>query len=296
MKKCKKMSALYSGGGHAPAEVQFRNAMLDAGLVTDEPLIANGEIHRFKNEGDRKKNAWYVLHHDHGAAGDWKLDIKITWTANKSMDPGDRRKLRQRIKTAQRQHRQTRKQQHAEAAARALEIWNAASPAEYHDYLLKKAIEPHGARTWGAFLLVPLMTKNRIWSLQSIRSYGRKKFMPGGRTKGCYYLLGERTPRIWIAEGFATAGTLREATGDCTCCAFTAYNLAAVCKALWLRWPDSELVIAADEDPVGLAQGEEAMYAGHAVRMVSPGDSGMDWNDYGRRHGLTRLREELTHG
>lgn len=287
------MSALYSGGGYVHAEVEFRNAMYDAGLVTDEPLIADGLIHRFKNEGDRKKNGWYVLHPDHGAAGDWKLDIQITWTAHKSMDPADRRKLRQRIKTAQRQHRQTRKQQHAEAAARALEIWNAAHPAEYHDYLLDKAIQPHGVRTWGAFLLVPLMTETKIWSLQSIRPNGRKKFMPGGRTKGCYYLLGSPTPRIFVAEGFATSASIREATGDCTCCAFNAYNLAEVCAALWKRWPDTELVIAADQDPVGLAQGEAAMYAGHAVRMESTGERGLDFNDYAKRYGMSKLREAL---
>jgi hypothetical protein len=55
----------------------FRRAMVDAGLICDELPIANGQIHRFHVEGDRRgfRNGWYILFPDDppaGAFGSWK--------------------------------------------------------------------------------------------------------------------------------------------------------------------------------------------------------------------------------
>nr|MBA4157650.1 hypothetical protein [Gemmatimonadota bacterium] len=78
--------------GAADPEPAFRNAMAAAGLVTSAPIVADGALHRFHVEGDRRgsRNAWYVLHADppiSGAFGSWKLAVSGTWTA------GDRDRL-----------------------------------------------------------------------------------------------------------------------------------------------------------------------------------------------------------
>ncbi len=39
----------------------FRAAMRTAGLEYSGPVIADGRLHRFKTEGDRERNSWYVL-------------------------------------------------------------------------------------------------------------------------------------------------------------------------------------------------------------------------------------------
>jgi putative DNA primase/helicase len=53
---------------------------------------------------------------------------------------------------------------------------------------------------------------------------------------------------IYIAEGFATGAAIHEATGEAAAIAFNAGNLKTVAKALRKKYPNVELVIAADND------------------------------------------------
>ena len=64
--------------------LEFQSAMADAGIFSDEVPIADGQLHRFKADGDKigSKNGWYILFNDGnpaGSFGSWKLDIKETW-------------------------------------------------------------------------------------------------------------------------------------------------------------------------------------------------------------------------
>ena len=79
-------------------------------------------------------------------------------------------------------------------------------------------------------------------SLQFIRDEGEKRFLKGGKTKGCYYPLG-KAPResLYIAEGFATAATIQELTSEAVTVAFNAGNLDSVCA-----FPEKE--ISFDQD------------------------------------------------
>ena len=122
--------------------------------------------------------------------------------------------------------------------------------ASDHPYILKKQIKPHGARQDGdGRLVLPLIdTDGKIWSLQTIDADGGKLFMFGGRKAGCFYMIGDPGERMVIAEGFATASTIREATGLTVVAAFDAGNLETVAKAIRAKWPGSALVIAADDD------------------------------------------------
>ena len=85
-----------------------------------------------------------------------------------------------------------------------------------------------------------------IWSLQTIAPNGAKLFLKGGRKSGLFHLLGEPGDRIVIAEGFATAASIHEATGLPV--VVDRGNLLRVAKAIrgWL--PLSRIVIAADDD------------------------------------------------
>ncbi|MBV5331516.1 hypothetical protein JZU69_03820, partial [bacterium] len=61
-------------------------------------------------------------------------------------------------------------------------------PCTQHPYLELKGIEPHGVKTDGDKLLLPMRTTDgTVHSLQTIAPDGTKMFMPGGRVKGCYF-------------------------------------------------------------------------------------------------------------
>jgi putative DNA primase/helicase len=61
----------------------FPDAIREAGLGSPN-IIAEGEIHRFRCEGDHKdsRNGWYVYYPDGipaGAFGSWKSGLTTTW-------------------------------------------------------------------------------------------------------------------------------------------------------------------------------------------------------------------------
>jgi phage/plasmid primase-like uncharacterized protein len=176
--------------------------------------------------------------------------------------------------------------------------WRAAPPADpNHAYLTQKAIQPHNLRQRDGNLLLPLFdADNRIWNLQTISPTGEKRFLPGSRKKGLYCpILGER-PGIVICEGFATGATVAEATGYMVACAMDCGNLLPVAEMLRGKYPDTDIIIAADNDrhSKGNPGVTKARKAAEAIgaRLVVPefpdGATGTDFNDL---HELLTLEE-----
>ena len=288
---------LYSGAGNATPETQFRNAMYDARLITDVPIIADGNCHRFRNDGDKKENGWYFFHGNYGAFGDWKFDIKGTWSLHKTISKDELRLLRQQINQAKRIRAAEEKAKHKITADLSRQLWKEAEPVKSHPYLTAKGVQPHGVRQHSKYrgaLLVPMRIGDKLWSLERIWSSENKKFMYQGRVNGCFYMLGEPQGRIWIAEGFATAASVREVTGDSVVCAFNAGNMPKVARWLAHQYINEELIIAADHDAKGLSHGHEAMRSGFATYLTYPPIEGYDWNDYQQAQGTERTRKELS--
>ena len=158
---------------------------------------------------------------------------------------------------------------------------------------LRRTTQPHGIRVLEVRLVVPMTIDTHIHSLQFITD-DVKKFMPGGRVKGCYYPIGKITNLIWIAEGFATAATVHEVTGQASVCAFNTGNLAAVTKhfvAMGLQ-----VYIAADNDTAGWEAAGKARLVGAECRVApdfSESQVGTDWNDYCALYGPENTREVL---
>ena len=139
-----------------------------------------------------------------------------------------------------------RKAAQAAAAAEALAVWNAASDTGASPYLARKGVQAYGVRfAPDGWLLVPVRDgEGTLWNLQRIAperaQYGTDKlFMKGGRKAGLWHTLGapEGAPVLLLAEGYATAASLHEATGRPVAMAFDAGNLAGVAKALRQRYP-----------------------------------------------------------
>jgi putative DNA primase/helicase len=129
-----------------------------------------------------------------------------------------------------------------------------------------------------------------LWSLQSINPNGRKKFMPGGRVQGRFHIIQGRE-RVGIAEGYATAATLFELSGDTIFVAFNAGNLKSVAVIARDMYPTAHLTIWGDNDQFtngnpGVTKAQEAATVSRANSIKIPDFSGYDlttkptdWND-----------------
>lgn len=271
--------------------------MLEYGF--DVHPTADGKFHRFKGPDDKRENGWYVFHGDHGAFGNWKTSLTVRWSNRGQLSDDERRELDRKINAFRRRHAREIKAGHNRVAKEAASIWRAATPCIRHSYLTNKRVLSHGLKVRDANLLVPMYDNGKLWSLQQIPPDGiKKRNLPGGKVKGCYYPIGTPGKRLWLAEGYATAATLHELTGDAVACCFSAGNLADVARTLRGKLPNTRIVIGADNDEAGR---ENALKAASIAGSVSvypefdPGDPGTDWNDFATTYGVEFTRE-LLHG
>lgn len=91
------------------------------------------------------------------------------------------------------------------------------------------------------------------WTMQYIQENGTKRFAKDSKKEGCFHVVGgmeklAKAPAIIIAEGYATAATLKQSVGFATVSAFDSGNLAPVAEALHRKFPDKPIVIAGDDD------------------------------------------------
>lgn len=160
---------------------------------------------------------------------------------------------------AQRQQADVARQEAAQAhaAQQAAELWASASDEGASPYLARKGVQGHGVRyTPEGFVLVPLRDGDgTLWNVQSIApqrpAAGTDKlFLKGGRKSGLWHWCGVPAGAgvLLIAEGYATAASLHEATGHPVAVGFDAGNLAHVVKALRQLYPAALLVLCGDDD------------------------------------------------
>ncbi len=239
------------------AFAEFTHVLKAAGL-TPGRIIADGRIHRCpaKDEGAGKKSGWYLLHVDGipaGAYGDWRTGEHHTWRARQDarLDPAEYAKNRAAIARQKAQRQAQQEAQHQKAQRNAWHYWRQAMPASpEHPYLQKKQIGVHGIRQWKGALHLPLRdTQGVLWNLQTITAEGVKRFLPGGRKRGLYLAIGGAIDEVLcVAEGYATAASIHEATGYPVACAFDCGNLQPVALSLREKYPDARIVICADDD------------------------------------------------
>ncbi len=154
----------------------------------------------------------------------------------------------------------------AEKAARdAAELWAEGADMGASPYLQRKCVQAHGVRFLrDGTLLVPMRdAAGELRNLQRIaphppteeekaRGLTEKRFLPGGRKRGMFHVIGhaEGAPAdlVLMAEGYATAATLHEASSLPAVVAFDAGNLAAVAEAMPARFPGARFLVCADHD------------------------------------------------
>jgi len=268
---------------------QFQQSMQSAGINYTDEIIADGKLHRFYIVGHKRgsKNGAYILHVDGCPAGwfmNYKTSVNQKWRMSGSTGRIPRQ-IQAEIEKAKRERDSEQRQRYEVAAVKARSIWHKSKPITQqsdHQYLVNKRIQPHDIRISRDALVVPLMNESKkLVNLQFISAAGEKRFLTGGQKRSCFYPIGQPTPKILICEGFATAASIHEHTGQCVIVAMDKGNLKPVAEVIRKMFPVYEIIIAGDNDLDGGGQlkAREAALAIGGKTLIPP-VIGQDWNDY----------------
>jgi putative DNA primase/helicase len=233
-------------------EEDFREAMHRAGIDFRDRILADGSIHRFPTDKKGDKDGWYVLYGLAGAFGDWRKDIHEKWSISNNNVPGlDKEQIFDQIERTKEVAEKEKHQKYEETAQSALKKWKFFSETGNSPYLERKKVKGFGVRFDKESLIVPLKDSlGKLWSLQCIGANGIKRFLPGGRKKGCFHHMGilENEKPIIIVEGYATGVSIHMATQQTVVVTFDAGNIEPVVDELKKAYPNSPIKIAGDDD------------------------------------------------
>lgn len=194
----------------------------------------------------------------------------------------DKQAIREAQKESARKVAEERKREAKQAADWAASVWSKCELSESDEYLERKQIKSHGTRTLtstkeiqlngldssnyyrlsqaiGARVIPMHNELGNVCGIQFIYPKGHprrtaerdKEFWPSGMAMGgTFGVIGpiRRTGVMLVAEGFATAASLNEATGQSVSYAFSANNLGKAGKLLRKKNPQLRLLFIADDD------------------------------------------------
>ena len=238
------------------------------GIPFKGPLRCDGNIHRFSRDAKQTQpDEWYVAHSGflssgqcylYCSYGSWSEGSKFEYNSLEESSQKitysaiERKELQAKIEENRRlvliKHQ---KKRHEEAAEKAKVIWDKAlkkpSSEGHTAYLRLKGIDSYTAR-FGSnpsgyeALIFPLWNiDGQIRSLQFI-SVGRDgvvyKTLAGGEKRGCFCVIGDlkNVQTFFVSEGFATAASIHQATGQSVVIAFDAGNLEPVIASLRTKY------------------------------------------------------------
>lgn len=297
----------------------FIGELRSYGFDVRESMPELDRIVRFAVQGDKGSDKagwyWYSEFADEyrpgalvgvGVFGNYKepSQERVVWTSKRRnvMSPTEIALYNEQVERAKVSRQIEREQSYQNAAQRAQAIWSAAQEAQSHPYLTAKGIAPHGARIVDNDLIVPVYVDDAMASLQYITE-DKKRFLPDGKTGGGYYVIGDESEIVYVAEGFATAASVHEATGARVYCAFNAGNLLDVVNTAKAENPQSNIVICGDDDcwkEVNTGR-TKALAAGEATqcRVIFPifqdsTSQPVDFNDLHALEGLEAVNAILS--
>lgn len=303
--------------------------MRGLGLVVDG--IDTGRMRRCKVEDDREQRGWYMLHELRlddgdtvlvGSYGIWRGNEnnaqKIELGKLRKLTDDQKAALKKRMADDKRRIDADRQREADRAARRAKQVWDKLSPTGSCHYLETKSVQAHGLKfSDSGCAYVPMLDANgTVHGLQillpkghpRIEKTGRNKdFWPAGLVKkGHWFQLGAVRDIVLIAEGYATAASIFEATGLPVAVAFDAGNLLPVAEAIKKRHRAAKVLICADDD--FKSEGNPGMSAASATALavngavVAPvfsidrevGKKGLtDFNDLHLGEGLHTVRTQI---
>jgi putative DNA primase/helicase len=232
-------------------------------------------------------------------------------TAAQAPTPAELKAQTAARQAAAERERQAQAERHRAAAAEAARQWAQASESGASAYLTRKGVANHGGRfgPGGVFLVPARDAAGELWNLQTIKperpsdDAPEKLFMRGARKTGTLHMIGnaEAAPWLLVAEGYATAASVHEATGRPVAVAWDAGNLGHVVRALRGRYPAARVAVCGDDDTgteartgtnPGRLKATEAARVAKGPEIfpegLAPGAS--DFNDLHQSAGLDEVR------
>ena len=229
-------------------------------LGIDVELYPDGQFHRYPapDKDATNKACWIKVQEDGMSAflGNFSTGESHCWFAE-SIEESDGGLIDGLVqcegKTQLELGLEKREQAQNDAAEIAVTTLAEAQPARPGaHYVSMKHILPKGLYQSGVELLVPVQNINgEIRNIQTIYPDCSKYFLKGGEITGNFALCGQlfSTPKLFICEGYATAATIHDITGECTVAAMNAGNLLAIAQGIAAHAPAGiDIIIAADND------------------------------------------------
>lgn len=233
--------------------------------------------------------------------GDWAQSISgsVFNRGEENLTFEEKKERQRKIEAARKAAQEELERRQETTAQKAFELWRGLAKCENHPYLSKKQVPAYNLRVSGEYLVIPLYdTSGKIWSLQYINEAGEKRFLSGGRKKGCYFPIGKPDNQLVVCEGYATGASIHQATGWAVAVAFDAGNMESVTQALKNKYPTLEVIIAADNDikenapNTGVLKAQEVAdkYSCKVVIPESKSGGKCDFNDVAVNEGLERVK------
>jgi len=278
--------------------VDFFTALRTSGLRPRD-IVADSKWRRCATDDKpAKRNGAYCLHPDgRGYWRNWATDSDLnSWrddsaTRAEPVDPAIAERRRQ-------QERAYRIQ--AIKSARA--FWGRARPCtRLHSYLERKglsALGTAGLREHDGLLVVPVVWRSRVISVQTIAADGTKRFWPGAPVKGGHYEIARpRAALTVVCEGLATGLAVYQCVRNAR--VIVAYDAGNLLHAVQELKPTGNVIVAGDNDHGTLARrgfNPGLDKARNAAELIGAGVAypegidGTDWCDALREYGPTGAR------
>ena len=194
------------------------------------------------------------------------------------------------------------------AADKAATVWAKSEFCSDQTYTKNKKIGSFGLKMYKNSVIVPLYdVSGKLWSLQFIDGDGNKRFLSGGKKKGCFFTIGslDGAKQVFMCEGYATGASVYESIDQPVVVAFDAGNLKPVAEALRKKYRDLQIFICADNDcygenglNVGVEKANETAQSvgGHVIipRFNDTSTNPTDFNDLFVLEGKDAVRAVIT--
>lgn len=246
---------------------------------------------------------------DHCSGESW------TWQAKRAnpRTEAENTAWREKCERSKREAQEEREREAKRTAERARDLWKAAVPADdNHGYLLAKGVKAHGLKLYrgplalngmrcdGALIIPARNAAGEIQTLSFVSIEGEKRYLNGPKPSGCYYSIGKPEGAICIAEGYATAASIHEATGLAVAVAFDCQNLEPTARAIQGKVQNARIILAADNDvkesgsnPGIEAATKAAQAVGGSLAIPEMDGAKCDFNDLAQTCGADAVRRVI---
>lgn len=286
--------------------IELKNFMAAEHLPCDDEVYLDGKIHRYSCRGKKDKDEWYFAcqlddGHIFCIFGSWRAGVekKVYKSFHHIVDANKLMQYQQQMQEKQKEFERNLKQDRERAYENMCEFWTGLFDSSSNAYLLRKGVQPYKVRQHEDLLVIPLQNiDGELETIQKISPDGTKRFFPGLPTIQTFFVFGslEGARRARFAEGYATAASIWEATGEPVIACFSDRNIINCAIPVKNRYPQLELILCQDlgkaGDIVAKTWRKEINDNVLKPRFPHTDGKGKDFNDLHQECGIEELKKQ----